>query len=167
MTKIGNLMRISEAQLALYKETPELMEEKVFDDESLEADWFLDIDKAWEGIHYIIAGKSLAESDDEPDVLVRTLFSCQYIDEDQDLGYGPVNYLSPAQVKETNALLQKITAEEAKNRLNLADMEKKQVYPGIWREEDAIDYILDYFSEVQEFYQSAADQNEAVLFYII
>jgi len=163
---IGNVMRISEAQLASYKETPELIEEKVFDEDNYEAEWFLDLDKAWEGIHYIIARRSLMESDDEPDVLVRALFSCQLVDEQQDLGYGPVNYLTAQQVKETNAELQKISEEEAKSRLDLKDMAKKQVYPGIWAEEDAVDYVLEYFTELKYFYQKASENNEAILFFL-
>ncbi len=163
---IGNLMRISEAQLALYKETPELIEEKVFDEENYDADWFLDLDLSWEGVHYIITRRSLAESDDEPDVLARALFSCQYINEEQDLGFGPVNYLIPAQVKETNIELQKITNEEAKSRLDVKELIAKNVYPRNWTDPEAVEATLDAFVEVKQFYQAAADNNEVIVFFL-
>lgn len=61
---IGNLIRVSQAELEEFKEDSSRLEEKLSREGSYQANWFLDLDKSWEGIQYILTGKGKGESSD-------------------------------------------------------------------------------------------------------
>ena len=103
MSMIMNLLRISKQELENYIQTPSLFEEKLdvlYESEDND-DAFLDIDKAWSGILYLLTGKAFASGspEDEVDSLNRIFFSAQFFDEDMDVGYGPAHYLTPERVE--------------------------------------------------------------------
>ena len=65
MGMIGNLIRVSNDELNQFKQNSELLEEKVYSDDSCDQEWYLDLDKSWEAIHYLMNGKSVAETEME------------------------------------------------------------------------------------------------------
>ena len=98
---VGSMIRVSEEELNSFIENSELVENKINSEKSFEQDWFFDLGKDWDGIQYLLTGKGVSELS-EPTILARAFFSYQILDEDQDLGYGPAQYLTSAQVKETS-----------------------------------------------------------------
>lgn len=169
MGMIGNMIRVSNDELNRFKQNSELLEQKVYAEDSYGQDWYLDMDKSWEAIHYLLNRKSIAETEIEgspPTVLGRILFNDQLVDAAQDLGYGPACYLTGEQVSETNATLQKIDLEELATRYNGSEMNQKGVYPEIWDEPESKDFALDSFNDLRAFYQKAADLNEAIITFI-
>jgi len=163
MSMIGNLLRVTKEELESYLDDSSLLEERIYNEDAAEDPAFSDIDKSWEGILFLLTGQNL-ESLDHPMGLV--LFSGQTIDEEQDLGYGPGQYLTPEQVKEVNAELSKITAEEITNRFDAKRMNELGVYPEGWESEGNLEYLLDYFKEVQATYATAAKNNEGIITFI-
>jgi len=113
---------------------------------------------------YLLTGQNL-ENSDHP--LARTLFSGQFIDEDQVFDYGPAQYLTPGQVKEVNAEISKITTEEIVKNYDPKKMSELEIYPNIWDEEDNLDYLRDYFKTVQEVYSEAAQNNQVIITFLI
>ncbi len=166
MGMIGNVIRVSEEELNTFLKDSEILENKIYDDESYEADWFLDLDKSWDGINYILTGEIIGGLENEPNELQRALFSFQIIDVEQDLGYGPAQYLNPNQVKETYSALEKITGEILKGKINGTEMNEMGIYPEIWTESESHKFLIESFEEFIDFYKKAVRNNEAIVTYL-
>jgi Domain of unknown function (DUF1877) len=161
---IGNLLRVTRTELEEYLKDSALLENRIYDDESDDEDPNLaDIDKSWEGILFLLTGQNL-ETIDHP--LARVLFSGQVIDEEQDLGYGPGQYLKPDEVKELNVEISKITAEELSEKYDAKKMMELEIYPGGWEEDGMVDYLTGYFKNVQEVFAEASKNDEAIITFL-
>ena len=107
MSMIGNLLRVSSGELEAYLKDSSLLEARL--DAALDNDDdpnLVDIEKSWDGINFLLTGSGIGDTDHP---MEKVLFSMQYIDEQQDLGYGPGNYVTAAQVKELHEALSKLT----------------------------------------------------------
>lgn len=168
MGMIGNLLRVTKAELDAYLEDSSLLEDKIYSDEMNEDETenpkFVDIDKTWDGIIFLLTGQSLDTAEHH---LTRILFSGQLIDEEQDLGLGPAHYLTPEEVVELNNEISKITVEDLKKKFNPEKMNALEIYPSIWNEgDDAFEYLMEGFSSVQQIFAEAAKNNEAIITFI-
>lgn len=164
MSMMGNLLRVTRTELEDYLKDSSLLESRLYDNESDEEDPKLaDLDKSWEGILFLLTGQSL-ETMDHP--LARVLFSGQTIDEEQDLGYGPGNYLTPEEVKELNKEIANITTEELSKNYDAKKMMELGIYPNVWVEEDMVNYLTEYFKTVQEVFAEASKNDEAIITFI-
>lgn len=134
--------------------------DRVYDDENPDLRR-TDIDKAWDGIVYLLTGAPLHAEAGE---LYRALFNHTFIDEKQDIGYGPATYLTPEEVVYFNQKLANITAADLKLNYDAEKMMKAEIYPEIWRENaSALDYLLHYFEQLKAFYAKAAAENQAII----
>ena len=164
MGMIGNLLRVTNAELEAYLEDSSLLEGKLYADEINEDEKFADIDKTWDGIIFLLTGQSLDTAEHH---LTRILFSGQIIDEDQDLGLGPAHYLNSEEVFELNNEISKITIEGLKQNFNPEKMNELDIYPSIWNEgDDAFDYLVEGFLSVQHIFAEAAKNKEAMITFI-
>ena len=161
MSMIGNLLKVSPQELESFLADSSLLENKIYDEENPTV---VDIDKAWDGIIFLLTGQSLANAEHE---LVQVLFSGQLVEEDQDLGYGPAHYLTPEQVVNLNETLAGITVDELRKNYNPEKMTEEEVYPTIWDEgDDAFGYLSDNFLQVQELYAEAAKNGDAIITFL-
>lgn len=162
MSMIGNLLRVTNQELDDYLNDCTLLEDRIYnsttDDNNL-----LDIDKSWDGIHFLLTGNNL---EDTSHPLSKFLFSGQVINEEQDLGYGPAQYLTSEQVKEVNDLLVKISVDDLRKKYNPSKMSELEIYPNSWQDEDEIEYLLHHYLKVQEIYALAAKNQEAIITFI-
>ena len=165
MCLIGILLRVTKAELEAYLNDSSLLEDRLYD-ENEEPDYQNpdDIDKAWEGILFLLTGNG-ASTMDNP--LAKVLFSGQLIDEDQDLGYGPAHYVTPEQVVDLNNQISKITIADLRLKFDPEKMTTLGIYPEIWEEgDDAFDYVASNFLVVQKMYAEAVKNGEAIITYI-
>lgn len=163
MGMIGNLLRVTESELEAYLKNSTLLENKIYSDEAVNEN-LTDIDKAWEGIIFLLTGEGLASSEHP---LTKVLFSGQLIDEEQDLGYGPAHFLRPNEVIMLNDELSKITIEDLRERFNPNKMTEEGIYPEIWEEgNDAFNYLAEEFKAVQKTFADAANNHQAIITYI-
>lgn len=164
MSMIGNLLRVTNAELEEYLEDSSLLEDRIYDEET-ENPMLIDIDKAWDGIIFLLTGQSI-DNADHP--LLRVLFSGQIIDEEQDFGYGPAHYLTPEQVAELNNEISEITTSDLKRKYDPEKMTELEVYPTIWEQEgdDAFEYLREYFKSLQKVYSDATENGEAVVTFL-
>src|SRR6186713_2486231 len=109
MSMIGYLLRVSFNEFEAYLNDSSLLESKIDTAMENEDPNLIDIDKSWDGINFLLTGDIVGGSDHP---LGKVLFSLQYIDENQDLGYGPGNYVSPLQVKELNEEISKLSFDD-------------------------------------------------------
>ncbi len=166
MGMIGTVIRVSQEVLNTFLDNSELLENKLASDECFDAEWLLDLDKSWDGINYILTGKRIGEIENVPNSLERALFSYQIIDQEQDLGYGPAQYLDSNQVKETQVALHQITEEALRTKADGSKMDALGIYPGVWSDADAIEFLLDSFEEFREFFKKAAENEEAIITFL-
>jgi hypothetical protein len=95
------------------------------------------------------------------------LFSGQFIDELQDMGYGPAHYSTPEQVADLNRQIATITVADLKSKYDPKKMAELEVYPSMWDEGDeAFDYLSEYFKTVQEVFAAAAKNGEAIITFL-
>lgn len=163
MSMIGNLLSVTKTELEDYLKDSSLLEHRIYNDEAEDPN-LVDIDKAWEGILFLLTGQCLAETDHP---LMAVLFSGQIIDDDQDLGYGPAHYVSPAHVAELNDQISKLTITDLQQRFDPVKMTELGIYPEIWNEgTEAFDYLSEYFVTVQQVYDNASRNGEAIITFI-
>lgn len=163
MSMTGNLLRVTKAELEEYLKDSSLLEERIYEESDEEDPNLVDIDKSWEGILFLLTGQNL-ETCDHP--LGRVLFSGQIINEDQDLGYGPGQYLTSEQVKELNEEISKISADELSKKYDAGKMTELDIYPNSWKNENEVNYLTDYFKAIQEVYAEASKNDEAIITFI-
>ena len=164
MSMIGNLLRVTKTELEEYLKDSSLLENRIYNDDSENEDLNLvDIDKSWDGIIFLLTGQNFDNSNHP---LTKVLFSGQIIDEEQDLGYGPGQYLTPEQVKEVNEQISKISIEELSKKFDAKRMTELEVYPNIWEDEDEVNYLTEYFQTIQEVYAEASKNDEAIITFI-
>jgi Domain of unknown function (DUF1877) len=120
---------------------------------------FLDIDKSWHAIHFLLTGE--VEGGEAP--LAWTVFAPTSVGE--DLGRGSARVLLPDQVIEVSQALAPVTVDKLRRGCDWAVMNERQIFPGGWRKGDE-DYIADNFKQLKKFYESAARRRMAVLQWI-
>jgi hypothetical protein len=163
MSMIGNLLRVSSNELEAYLKDSSLLEIRIdgaLDNEDLN---LVDIDKSWDGINFLLTGSIVGDSDHP---LEKVLFSMQYIDENQDLGYGPGNYVTSEQVKELNKEISKISDDELAKRYDSKKMMKLELYPNAWEELDMPNYLIENFKTIREIYDIAAKNDQAIITFL-
>lgn len=166
MGMIANLLRVNENELEKYLKDSSLLENDIYNEDSASKSLQLaDIDKSWDGIIFLLTGKSFQDNDDS---LMRVLFSGQLIDEEQDMGVGPAHYLTPNEVKEIYSQISTVRVEDLKEKYNPIKMDELEVYPNIWKRDDdyGFDYLSRYFLDVQRIYAEASQNNEAIITFL-
>ena len=164
MSMIANFLRVTKAELEEFLNDSSLLESRIYNDESDEEDpCLVDIDQSWDGIVFLLTGKSF-ENNTHP--LAKVLFSDQLIDEEQDLGYGPAQYVTAEQVKELHDQIATISTDELRKRFDAGKMKEAGVFPDVWENPDTVDYLIEYFETIKEVYALAAKKDEAIITFI-
>jgi hypothetical protein len=121
------------------------------------------LDKLWHGLHYLMTG-----SDQPTNAPVgHAIFGGAALSED-DMGFGPATYLTPAEVAVAAVAMKQLDAKDLRARFDPADMSARGVYPDIWvREgEAALDDLLAAYEKLRSYYARAADKGLAMLMWI-
>jgi hypothetical protein len=167
MSMIGIFLRVTNEQLEGFLENSSLLEEYIDSEEMDDNETKLDVDKAWDGINFILTDNGLQTIEEADSPLSSIIFSSQIVDEEQDLGYGPAQYLTPEQVIEVSEALTKISREEFRKNYDHVKMNKQGVYPQAWSDdEDERDYLANYFQDIKAFYAKAVQEGQAIITYI-
>ncbi len=164
----GNLLRIPNSELKIILKNSKLLED-ITKSNILEDKILINIGQSWEAIYYILTGRILAEWDDEPQPLSWIMFNLeQFVDEEQDFGYGPANYSTSEQVKQISKKLKPITGPDIKKAYRSNEMLELQIYPaGFWDDkEETKTLLIENFEKLKQLYADAAEKNEAVIAYL-
>ncbi|KNY25514.1 YfbM family protein [Pseudobacteroides cellulosolvens] len=123
-------------------------------------DEYLDIDKSWHAIHYILCGQCWdGELPYFNAVLGGTIIN------DEDIGYGPARYLTPSEIKEVHEAIKNITEDEFKNKFDCKELVANDIYPQFSSNDD-VDYVWSYFTMVQNIFEKASQNGKYMLLYI-
>jgi hypothetical protein len=166
----GELYRVSAERLRDMLADPGQVREEIYPDDSdlyaaRRAERGLDIDKAWDGIDFLVRG------------LVRR-GRIPWVDpvpwhapvEGSETGaanhYGPICYRTPAQVAEIARALAAVTREDVEGVYDPQQMMADDVYPRSWDRPGELDFLWAHFRAVAAFYREAAARGEGVLLWL-
>jgi hypothetical protein len=122
----------------------------------------LDLDKAWHGVHYLLTGS--ADPVESP--LGRIVLGGTELGED-DLGYGPARFLTPADTATSAGELIVLAAGDGwADRFDPDAMTALGLYPGVWGADDR-EWLADAVTRLAAFYATAAERGSAVLTCIV
>jgi hypothetical protein len=120
----------------------------------------LDIDKDWDALRYALGMKSIA-TDEKPALLF--LFEGG-TDTGMECTYGTIRLLSPQIVKDISAALTQIPVESVKQRLDVGQFRKHDIYPdgSSWTKQ-SVNYVLLTFDAAKDFFSRASASQDIVI----
>lgn len=155
------IMRLSKAQLNQILSDNDKFQD--LEDQWRDTDHCIDIDKAWQGIHYLFnfspwEGSPPAKWIIFGDIPIRSF----------DGGYGPARYLNPSQVSYVYQLMESISEDELKKRYDPVQFDKAEIYPTFWlrEKEEAFEYLIRHYRQLKTLYQKAVVAGEHILMII-
>ncbi|HEY9107898.1 MAG TPA: YfbM family protein [Roseateles sp.] len=161
MGMVGCFVPVTDATLERLRSGEESIEEFLYpDDGESEPEGYVDLDKAWHGIHYLLTG----EADGGTPPLALAVFGGEEFG--PEIGYGPARFLTATQAAEVAEALEATSVDALTARFDAQDMEQKQIYPDvIWMRDgtEALDYLLDNYQQLVTFYRAAAARGDAVI----
>lgn len=159
MSMIGNLLAVSQADLDSLYQDPAAVPDYLYEARAGES---VDLDKAWHAIHFVLTGE--VYGGEGP--LAQAVLGGVPIG-DEDVGYGPARGLPVGDVKAVASALAQVSESDLRAKFDAGALTEAEIYPQIWDEGDeALDYVLDNFLEVQRFYQDAAAKDMAAILFI-
>jgi hypothetical protein len=153
--------RLSAQEYAAVRDDPELVDDLLGgepDDGETGAGCDLDLDKAWHGLHFLLAGRAWEVGPGAG----QAILGGEPIGDDR--GYGPACLYAPDLVREVAAGLAGVDEQELRRRFDPQALSAADIYPGIWDEgEEAFEYLAAHYSDLCDFYDVAAARGSAVL----
>ena len=154
MRRVATFKQLTAAQLERLVATPSLANEALDWEESEEDPSFLDIDKAWHGLHFLISGGARAAEAPPVDPIFGG----------KELTPGGARWLSADEVKQASAGLAKLSTRSLWARYDKTIMTNAQIYPEFWEEKkDALEYLIFHFEKLVEYYRDATRRGNAML----
>lgn len=117
-------------------------------------------DKAWHAIHFLLTGNS-----EEREFPLNFLMSGG-VEIGDDMGYGPLRFLNASEVKELKFLLNNISSEKFRERYNITELNKAEIYPLYtnWSEDEEL-WISEEYEALRLYINQAYSNNNGI--YII
>lgn len=129
-------------------------------------------DKAWNGLDFlldrlgfevplVLGAESFVELPDaEPDS--DEMFD--FLDNlEDDWGYGPPAYLTPAQVAAAASQLATLTEDDLIRGVDPSELNRAEIYPGTWDRPGELSWVTHYLPDAQSFFAAAAKDGDAVI----
>ena len=157
------MLRITEDQLQTFKVLPDLFEDFLKTPLETESCY---LDKTWDAVHHVFTGVNLDDFESLQPPLKYLMFSNQYFDEEQDMGYGPAHYILPEQVKAVNTIISDMNTETLVSNYNPQKLRADKVYLRDWKSPEMKAIVLHYCNELKTFYSKAAKNGDGIVTYI-
>jgi hypothetical protein len=123
----------------------------------------ISLDKAWHGLHYLMCGQM--EPDSTP--LGQAVLGGTEIGDD-DSGYGPARFFSVQQVAQIARELASPGLETAMTaRFDPRKMNDVEIYPRGWDTAGALNWLLEEFHHLRDFYAEASARKFAIITCIV
>jgi len=165
MGMIGNYIMTDSETIKKILRGDLLAEDILYDEDDNEPEDFIDIDKSWHAIHFTLTGE--IDEGDEDNPLSKVVMNGQLLG-DEDVGFGPPMYLTVADVKEANAALQTVSNDDFAAKFDVAAMRENDIYP-VMDDENAemfLEYCLNNFIIIKEFFEKAAADEKCIVFFL-
>ena len=124
----------------------------------------LDIDKAWEAIHFLLCGVSF---DGNPPLgYVVPMREENALDTEFDNGAFAITH---QQVQEAYNCIKDIGEQELRAKFNIKSFVENEIYPGVVDDDENsfFEYFNEKFKLIQDFYKKALENNSGIVFYVM
>jgi len=159
VSMIGNFLQLTSDELASLIADPSSVEAFIYPEDD-EHENNIDVDKAWHGIHFLLANDAWAG--ELP--LANVVLGGNEIGD--DVGYGPAKYLTADEVFEVANALKDLSSDAFRARYNAKSLLDNEIYPQIWHDDDdAVGYLTSYYETLRDYYLDAAAKGNAMLKY--
>jgi len=144
---------------------------KKVDDRPIASLFSCDLDKAWDGVNYLLTGAAL-QNHAQALKAGGTLFPLDFLIRNSrfvgniDVGYGQARTFSSAEMRVVHEAMKALTDDVFESRYKPDDMMAQAVYPEIWDGDDAREYVLDAARSVREFVADCATKGCGCLIYL-
>jgi hypothetical protein len=168
MSMIGNFLLASDDRLRQVLDEPDLVHGVC--DEGYEAgkDIFVDVDKAWHCLHFLLTGT--ADGGDPP---LNFILTGGEPAGDEDVGYGPARVFSSAEVVQIAKALESIDRRWLVARFDAKMMDRFEIYPdgGHWSDvdpasEESFGYYLGGFDSIKSLVRRGASKGLGMLVWL-
>lgn len=126
-----------------------------------------DIDKMWDGLHYLLTGVS-ADTPIENNLLSQAVVGERMFIDDEQADF--IAYISPNRISEIFNAMNLVDFEKLRTSFSVKDFAKKEIYPNIWMNENSnslFEELINAFNELKKFYCSVNDKGLGVIVTII
>lgn len=164
-TELEQLRQLEER--ALLERVEELTEDETAETCDLDKMWdalhaeVCDLDKMWDALHFVLTGDTLSDTADH-DPLSEAVCGSVFLARQMHVGGIPAR-----RVKEIAQALHEVDFAARLAALQMSDFAAAEIYPNIWdrpeEEDDIRAELQECFTELQAFYDNAAEQGNAVL----
>ena len=166
MGMCGELYRVPAARLKEMLADPRQVSEEIYPDDdglyaSRRAGRGLDIDKSWDGIHFLV--RALVRGGRIPWIDPVPWYAPP---EGSETGatnhYGPIAFHAPEAVAKTAAALAGVTRQALESAYDPAAMMEDNIYPQTWDRPGEFEYLWEHFRALVEFYKEAETTDPAI-----
>jgi len=143
------------------KEVDEMMEmddeelvEYVDELESERKDVFC-LDMLWDGLHFLITGKSIEDIDDDDNIMSMAIAGVHTFDTDDEIFVGCTE---SGELEDIIEAMESLNIDSLCNSADLSKFRKNDIYPDIWLDENKNAIMKDLkkgFERLLEFYKAA------------
>jgi len=164
MGMLGSYMMIDELTLGslIGLENDDLFEKIEELNESEEIECY-DIDKLWDGLHFLLTGKS-ASNPIDGNKLSEAIVGTYVFNEDENADF--ISYTKQEHLSEMIHSLKDININKLKSNFNLAKFRKAKIYPNIWlddQKDSLFDELIQEYKNVLNFYEKAVEKKANVV----
>jgi hypothetical protein len=161
----GCYRRVTQRELAALLKNPEGIFTFLYpeDPATVPESRFLDIDKSWEAIQFLLTGDLFGDHRNPP--LSDAVLGGTWLG-NVDVGYGPSRYLTPAEVKAVATALHAIPEAEFRRRFNRESFATAGVTTQWENDQDAFDYLLPHYAALQAIFSLASQENDGMILWI-
>jgi len=129
MSLIGHVYLLPEARIDALSRDPSLVLSAIDGAYNEPGQGFVDLDKAWHALHYLLTG--MPRDGEGP---LAFLLKGGTPVGDEDLGYGPARVFRPQEVAAIADALASVSQRTLLPRFDLKKFERLEIYPGRWSE---------------------------------
>lgn len=162
MSMVGNIRSCDDTAIDFVQMAPDSIVD-ILKCKSILVEPELSIDKAWQGIHFLLC--------DDPwegkGPLSFILAGGESIG-NVDVGYGPARSFKSSEVKKIAKHLNKISADDLAKKCKPEKFTENSIYPNIWDEPNEVcfSYILDYYDELKDFVIQLSEDEKGMIVYL-
>jgi Domain of unknown function (DUF1877) len=123
----------------------------------------LDLDKAWQGIHFLLTGTDLGG--DPP---LNFIHRPENWVGDVDVGLGPARVVRSDEVREIAEELKSLSPEQLAERFDPKKMMELAIYPEVWDRDpaDELAYVLAYYNDLRDFVTRTAERGQGLVVWL-
>jgi len=125
----------------------------------------IDLDRAWHGIHFLLAGTARETAGPRGFILGGRRVG------EINVGYGPARVLTSGEVAVFDDLLQCISDADFRARFDADALIAADIYPGIWEraqtgEENVLGFLAQHYEQLKQFIAGARRDGMGVITYL-